>query len=118
MADFGAVTASSGAKVTDIEAVRQLLKKYDIEGLEYKVTNDGYFYVYGYEYFSVYTEENGYATEEFLEELSTYLDEILVIQSIGGEKCRFPLSATEIIITPAHLLKEGNSTVEWNSFKN
>jgi hypothetical protein len=52
--------------------------------------------------------EHGY-TEEFLERLAPHLEEQLVVETIGHEKCRFPVIAVQWIAWP-------DGTVQSNSF--
>ena len=53
-------------------------------------------------------EEYGYA-EEFLERIAPHLEERLVIETVGHEKCRFPLLAGQWSVWP-------DGTVEYDSF--
>jgi hypothetical protein len=53
-------------------------------------------------------EEYGYA-EEFLERIAPHLEEQLVIETIGHEKCRFPLLAGQWSVWP-------DGTVQYDSF--
>jgi hypothetical protein len=48
-------------------------------------------------------------TEEFLERISPYLEEQLVVETVGFEKCRFPLLAGQWVAWP-------DGTVVYNSF--
>jgi hypothetical protein len=52
--------------------------------------------------------EHGY-TEEFLERLAPHLEERLVVETVGFEKCRFPLLAAQWVVWP-------DGTVVCNSF--
>jgi hypothetical protein len=52
--------------------------------------------------------EYGY-TEEFLERLAPHLEEQLVVETVGFEKCRFPLLAAQWVAWP-------DGTVVYNSF--
>jgi hypothetical protein len=53
-------------------------------------------------------EEYGYA-EEFLERVAPHLEEQLVIETVGHEKCRFPLLAGQWSVWP-------DGTVQYESF--
>jgi hypothetical protein len=53
-------------------------------------------------------EEYGY-TEEFLERIVPHLEEQLVIETVGHEKCRFPLLASQWSVWP-------DGTVQYESF--
>ena len=52
--------------------------------------------------------EHGY-TEEFLERLAPHLEDLLVVETIGHEKCRFPLIAGQWAAWP-------DGTVQYDSF--
>jgi hypothetical protein len=102
MTDFLGTTASSGVKVTDPEKVKELIEKYHIDtGIE--LGPDGILRIYGHDWFAVWDEETlrQCCTDEFLEELRQYIppQEKLIIQSVGHEGCRYPLSAQEIVVT-------------------
>ena len=108
MGTFLGVTASSGAKIKKDkeEEVQKLLDKYDFSrGLECRI-NNGSIEIWGYEWPYLYLKPKNDEDDpdddvfvEFLEELAPLLAETLVIQAIGNEKCIFPLSAIEIIVT-------------------
>jgi hypothetical protein len=53
-------------------------------------------------------EEHGYA-EEFLGRIAPHLEEQLVIETVGHEKCRFPLLASQWSVWP-------DGTVQYESF--
>lgn len=57
---------------------------------------------------SVADREHGY-TEEFLQRLAPHLEEQFVIETIGHEKCRFPLLAGQWSVWP-------DGTVQYESF--
>lgn len=48
-------------------------------------------------------------TEEFLKRLAPHLEEQLVVETVGFEKCRFPMLASQWAAWP-------DGTVEYNSF--
>lgn len=110
MANFEATTASSGVKVMDVEAVKELIDLYDFPSeLTVEVIEDGMLYIYGYEWFDASRwmrncdgdeEEYEDMGDEFLENLRPLIAEEdgLIIDCIGGEKCRWPLSAMRIIV--------------------
>lgn len=108
MGTFTGVTASSGAKIKKgcENRVKKLMDNYDFsQGLECQI-NDNRIEIWGYEwpYLSLKSknaENNDYIFDDFLKRLSPLLDEDLVIQSIGNEKCVYPLCAMEIIVTPS-----------------
>lgn len=57
---------------------------------------------------SVVDREHGYA-EEFLKRIAPYLQEQLVIETVGHEKCRFPLLAGQWSVWP-------DGTIQYDSF--
>lgn len=104
MANFEAVTASFCAEpVKSATKLQKLIDHYDFGDLTVKVEN-GWLTIFGYDWFEVYdqSEENTMeeVNEQFLKEVAKHLRADLVIQSIGNEKCRFPLSAMQITVTP------------------
>lgn len=120
MANFEAVTSSNGLKVLPEQAVplKALLDKYVIEPELDTDIKDGEFAIYGYFWFSVYAvnkdEPDGVdwdteMTDEFLNELRQFVPEgeKFIIQSIGYEKCRYPLSAMAIVVS--------RDKVEWHN---
>ncbi|MFC4986315.1 hypothetical protein [Saliphagus infecundisoli] len=108
MATLQAVTASSGATVTDPDAVEQLCEAYCFGGLKWRLTDDGEFSVWGYEAFRVYAQADdgtmdldaNEVTREFLWKLAEYIEEDaeLDIQSAGFTKCRYPVHACRYVI--------------------
>lgn len=110
MANFEARTASSGARIqTDKEQdVDALLARYNFSSELIVAVERGVLYVYGYDW--LYAErvlegdddldqENCF--DDFLKELAPMLSEPLLIQSIGAEKCRFPMAAVEVLVKPS-----------------
>lgn len=53
-------------------------------------------------------EEGTESIDEFLKGLVPFLEEELVIQCIGAEKCRFPFSAWEVKVEPNGKITERN----------
>lgn len=127
MANFEGVTASNGAKIIPGKEneVEELLNAYNPSGEITMIVENGHISIYGYDW--IYMEkvdedgsldcDNEDATEEFLEELAPLLEEVLVVHCIGNEKCRFPLGAMEIVVTPPSLLVEGGVAVKYGGFK-
>lgn len=106
MATFEAVTSSNGISVTDPEAVKRLIGRYRIQpDAEVHVTGKT-FGIWGYDWLDIRKVDGDEpddhdATEEFFEELRPLLAEgqTLVVQSVGWEKCRFPLCAMAVVVT-------------------
>ena len=120
MANFEARTASSGARIKagKEEEVSHLFDRYVFPGDLTIETYGGVLEVYGYEWpYAEKVSEDGSVDpeqedcfEDFLQALAPLLEEELVINCIGGEKCRFPLSAMEIKVTP-------DGEVQYGGFK-
>lgn len=108
MATLQAATTSTGAIVSDSQAVRQLCESYCFGTLNWEVTEEGELTIWGYDSFEVYEARNnglpdydgGIVTHEFLRQLAEYIDggEELDIQTAGYTKCRFPVLATRYVI--------------------
>jgi hypothetical protein len=89
MATLQAATTSTGAIVSDPQAVRELCERYCFGTLDWEVTEDGELTISGYDDFEVYEArenglpdyEGGIVTHEFLRELADHLeaDEELLI---------------------------------------
>ena len=128
MANFVATTASSGARIK--KEKRKELEAYlegfstDSEDVEL-VIEDGEeptIEIYGYGWFTVWEKvdnEEGEEevvdfdtekTDEFLLGLAPFLAEPLIIQSVGNEKCRFPLAAWEYRVHPDGKIEENGFT--------
>jgi hypothetical protein len=124
MAEFIAVTASNGPKVKDHEAVERVIAGFFFDP-ELKIgvafdPDDGSpsLFIYGYRWPEAWEVPIGIPRDEFdpysddtyeegadgfialLQELALYLEEPLIVQAIGNEKCRYPLSACEWRVAP------------------
>ena len=114
MATLQAATTSTGALVTDPQAVRQLCENYCFGTLNWEVDQDGELTIWSFDDFEVYEAqedglpdyEGGVVTHEFLRTLADYLqpDEELDIQTAGFTKCRFPVLAKRYIIREGEVL--------------
>lgn len=114
MATLQAATTSTGAIVSDSQAVRQLCESYCFGTLNWEVTEEGELTIWGYDSFEVYEARNnglpdydgGIVTHEFLRQLAEYIDgdEELDIQTAGYTKCRFPVLATRYVIRDGEVL--------------
>ena len=82
--------------------------------LEWEVTDDAEFSIWGYDTFEVYEADDeglpdyeaGIATREFLRDLSEYIapDAELDIQTAGYAKCRFPVHAQRYVVRENEVL--------------
>jgi hypothetical protein len=107
MADFEALTASSGVRIPKVQRqkLQDLIKEYDFGEVTTEIDNEGYLYIYGDEWLQVYhppgTEGDEDATDDFLDKLREFIPkgETFEIHMIGHEKCRFPLSMSKVEIT-------------------
>lgn len=109
MANFEAVTASEAVEpVKSATKLQKLIDQYSFGDLRVEVDN-GYLVIYGYDWFeaNAESEQNTMedATEDFLKKVAKHLRGPLIIQSIGSKKCRFPLSAMQITVTPDGKIK-------------
>ncbi|MBC9987940.1 MULTISPECIES: hypothetical protein [Haloferax] len=114
MATLQAATTLADAIVSDPQAVRELCEIYFFGTLNWEVTSDGEFTIWGYDDFEVYEArenglpdyESGIVTHEFLRKLAGYLevDEELDIQTAGFTKCRFPVLAKRYVIRDGEVL--------------
>ncbi|WP_049969030.1 MULTISPECIES: hypothetical protein [Haloferax] len=114
MATLQAATTSTGAIVSDPQAVRELCESYCFGTLDWEVTEDGEFTIWGYDDFEVYEArenglpdyESGIVTHKFLRKLAGYIevDEELDIQTAGFTKCRFPVLAKRYVIRDDEVL--------------
>lgn len=106
MAIFDATTSSNSPRCRP--STREYLEKFRFScdvSVEV-VGRDGELHlsIYGYDWLYVEwaSEEEGWeeCSDDFLEGIAEHLEEELVIQCIGATKCRFPLSAWEVIVSP------------------
>lgn len=113
MATLQATTVSNGAQVTDLKAVKDLCKAYDLQGLNWELTDDGELVIWGYDTFAVWPRsENGdptydeSATHEFLFALAEYVadGEEFDIRTVGHEKCRYPVLASRYAVRSGEVL--------------
>jgi hypothetical protein len=111
MANFDAVTSSNCPEVKkeNIAEVNTILSKYSVRcDVSVYVDNRGFLNVYGYDW--LYTVKNPTSEDEeecdddcsfdLFKEIAPLLKNQLVVQMVGSEKCRFPLSAIEWIFKP------------------
>ena len=104
MANFLGITASSGARIKEdkVEEVKKLMDKYDFScGIECRIDN-GSIEIWGDVWPVLWLKDDKDSDDcfnDFLEELSPFLSENLVIHAVGHYKCVFPLSAGEIVVT-------------------
>lgn len=122
MATLQAATASNGAVVTDAQVVNQLCESHCFGNLNWEVTDDGEFVIWGYDSFDVYRahengepdHEGGLVTREFLWALAEYIqeDEELDIQTAGFTKCRFPAHASRYVVRSSEVLHADLSGAE------
>lgn len=103
MANFEGITACSGAKMK--KEVKKYLEKFNISGEDIHVGLDdkGHFMFYGYCWPNIYEASDKDmeqdVSEEFFRGLKKFIkNDVLVIEMIGHEKCRFPMAAQQIII--------------------
>jgi hypothetical protein len=114
MATIQAATTSTGAIVSNPQAVRELCESYYFGTLSWKVTEDGELTIWGYDDFKGYETwedglpdyEGGIVTHEFLRELADHLeaDEELDIQTAGSTNCRFPVLAKRYVVRDGEVL--------------
>ena len=128
MATLQATTSSTWSRVDPSakDRIEAIVDEYDFWGAQSEVTvdvkessdGDSIISIYGYASFdpskpiyedgTVVDHEYGYA-EEFLGRIAPHLEERLVIETIGHEKCRFPLLAGQWSVWP-------DGTVQYDSF--
>jgi len=117
-----AATASTGATVTDAQAVRQLCEAHCFGTLNWEVDEEGELIIWGYDAFEIYETredglpdyEGGLVTHEFLRKLANYLEsgEELDIQTAGYTKCRFPVLAKRYVVRDGEVLYADLSTLK------
>ena len=108
MKHLESVTASSSVKVKDPERVKAMLNNYEMTcDLFWQVDSDNRFSLHGYNWPDLTLaipdgdeEDDGACFEEFLKSLAPFLEEPLVIHSIGYEKGRFPPSGQSVLVMP------------------
>ena len=103
MATLQAVTTSTGAIVSNSQAVRGLCEAYCFGTLSWEVTEEGELAIWGFDGFETYEvrenglpdHEGGIVTHEFLRGLADHLetDEELDVQTAGFTKCHFAVLA-------------------------
>jgi hypothetical protein len=114
MANFMGVTSSNGIILDDDQKkqVDALLEKYVLSMEDVQTDDgDGGFGFWGYSWLFIIAAtkegepEGDEVTDDFLDELSHILhkDQKLIIQCVGNEKCRFPLAAMQIVVTPGEV---------------
>jgi len=131
MATLQASTASNRPAVdpSAVETIEAIIDEYDFPGnfdsLNVAVIDPDhedaapFLELYGYATFdatkpildedgSVVDREEG-CTREFLKRLAAHLEEQLVVETVGFEKCRFPMLAGQWVAWP-------DGTIEYNSF--
>lgn len=98
MANLHCTTTSTPVEVTDEEEVEELLDEY--LGIPEKTyVQNGELHIIGHQSFHPRKEGQPDCTEEFLDRISQYLEGELVIQTVGNEKCRFPVVACQFRVT-------------------
>lgn len=122
MATLQAATTSTGAVVTDAQAVRQLCEAHCFGTLNWEVDEEGELILWGYDSFEVYEAredglpdyEGGLVTHEFLRTLAGYLEpnEELDIQTAGFTKCWFPVLAKRYVIRDGEVLHADLSSLD------
>jgi hypothetical protein len=122
MATLQAATTSTGAVVTNAQAVRQLCEAHCFGTLNWEVDEEGELIIWGYDAFEVYEAredglpdyEGGLVTHDFLRTLAGYLEpnEELDIQTAGFTKCRFPVLAKRYVVRDGEILHADLSSPE------
>ncbi len=122
MATLQAATTSTGAVVTDAQAVRKLCESHCFATLNWEVDKEGEFIIWGYDAFEIYETredglpdyEGGFVTHEFLRKLANYLEpgEELDIQTAGYTKCRFPVLAKRYTVRDGEILHADLSALD------
>lgn len=120
MATLQATTASNWPAVDpdSVDTIETIIADYAFIGnwenltvaVEESRDGDPYLVVYGYAAFEatkpIYDDDGTVVdreydcTEEFLERVAPHLEEQLVVQTVGFEKCRFPLLAGQWAVWP------------------
>jgi len=107
---FQGVTASNSPKVRKeaADSIDRILEKYLVPEDLTILVESGLLSFYGYTWPEIQkltedgddVEDGVDGLQSFLQEIQPYLEETLIIQSIGNERAVFPLSAKEIIVPP------------------
>lgn len=110
MATHLVATTSSKAQLDDPSAVRALCEHYNFGGLTWKITDDDYFRLYGYDRLEACLRsdidesrpEPDADVIEFVRHLAPALapKEVLDIQSAGFQKLRLPLYGRRVVVSP------------------
>ena len=110
MANFMGVTSSNGIILDDNQKkqVDALMEKYHFNFMEdvQTATSDGKFGIWAHNWLDIRDKaEDQDSIEVFFEEFRhvLYKDQKLIVQSIGNTKCRFPLAAMQIVVTPGEV---------------
>ena len=122
MATLQAATTSTGAIVSNPQAVRELCEAYCFGTLNWEVTDGGELTIWGYDDFQVYEArgnglpdyEGGIVTHEFLWAPADHLeaDEELDIQITGFTECRLPVLAKRYVVRDGEVLHADLSSLE------
>ena len=103
MANYYGTTVSSGGKIKkgSSVAINKIIEKYTFgnEGELNVGVEDGRLQVWGYDSPYAYAETDEETFDGFLNEVSKYLVEPLIIQEVGSEKCRY-VTAFAYIVKP------------------
>ena len=122
MANFEGTTASNGARIVEGKEVelQEIISRYGFGECSCDIQNTAggkELHIWGYDWLDIQHNDADYEDgghdpcgDEFYKLIAPFLTEPLVIQCIGAEKCRFPLSAMEVKVRPS-------GVIEWNQFK-
>ena len=119
MANLQAATTSDLARVTNPEAVAQLCEQYAFAPLEWELSDDEEFGIWGYDSLNIYGKrtfddgewdinfEAGLKTHDLLHELAAYIaeGEELDIQSARFTNFRYSMYATRYVVRPIEILQ-------------
>lgn len=107
MDNFVGVTASNGARVGDVTAAREVLRRYDLhmEDSEIAIDKSGVIHFNGYDWPRVglahdEDDDNDGHLEGLMMDMAPHLLGPWVVQAVGFVKCQFPLSACEWRVSP------------------
>ena len=122
MANFEGTTASNGARIVEGKEaeLQEIISRYGFGECSCDIQNTAggkELHIWGYDWLDIQHTDADYEDgghdpcgEEFYQLIAPFLVEPLVIQCIGAENCRFPLSAMEVQVRPS-------GAIEWNQFK-